>query len=112
MQLPHDRRVTRNHHLIINYKFLQNTIWICSKFVGALQIAIDLVISSICVICKCNAVSTLGIFLKDGKRIYLGCTRGYTSNPANGGILDTVTNSKQPEKKSTSNHMLDHNKEL
>ena len=57
-----------------------------------MQIAIGLVISSICAICKCNAVGTLGIIPKDGKMIYLGCLGGHTSNLVDGGILESDTN--------------------
>jgi len=32
------------------------------------------------------------------KIIYLGCLGGHTSSPANEGILDLGTNSKQPAK--------------
>jgi len=34
VQFPHILTATRNHYLIINRKFLQSTIWVCSKFVG------------------------------------------------------------------------------
>ena len=45
---------------------------------------------------QCSSHS--GITLKDGKRIYLGCLGGHSSSPANGAILDSDTNSKQPVK--------------
>ena len=65
----------------------------------SLKIVIDLVILSISATDKCNAVGTLGTIPKDRKRIYLGCLGGHASNHADGGILDSDTNSKQPEKK-------------
>ena len=43
----------------------------------SLQIATDLVISSICATRKHNAVGTLGIIPKDEKMIYLGCLGGH-----------------------------------
>jgi len=65
----------------------------------SLQIAIGLMILSICATGKCNTVGTLDIISKDGKMIYLGYPGGHTSNPADGGILDSDTKSKQPQKK-------------
>jgi len=64
-----------------------------------LQIVIGLVISSIYVTSKCNTVGTQGIIPRDRKMIYLGCLKGHTSNPADGGILDSDTSLKQPKKK-------------
>ena len=65
----------------------------------SLQIAIGLVISSICA-SKCNALGTLGIIPKDEKKIiYLGCLGGHTSNLAIGGILDSDTTPNKSKKK-------------
>jgi len=68
----------------------------------SLQIAIDLVISSICATDKCNAVGTLDIIPKNEKRIYFICLGGHTSNPTD----ESIT-----KKRSTRNHLLDHDKE-
>jgi len=64
VQLPDGLRVTRNYPLIINCKFLQNTIWVCSKFVGAIAncyLPSDIINAT----GKCNVVGTLGITPND-----------------------------------------------
>jgi len=61
-----------------------------------LQITVGLVISSICVTGKCNAVDTLGITHNDERMRDMTCLGGHTSN--DGGTLDSDTNSKQAEK--------------
>ena len=60
-----------------------------------LQIAISLVILSICATNRCKVVGILGITPNDG-RIKDIKWLGHTSN--DGGTWDSDTNSKQPEK--------------
>ena len=71
-------RVSRNHHHIFNCKFLQNTIWIGSKF---LIIIANCYIS--CISGKYNATNSLGKTPKDIIE-YMGFLGGRTSDTANG----------------------------
>jgi len=76
-----------NYHFIINCELLQNTIWVCNKFV-VVTVNCYLVRLSSYATDKCNAEDTLGITPIDEKIIYMGCLEGHISNPFNGGILD------------------------
>ena len=78
----------------------------------SLQIANGLVISSICVTGKCNAVGALDIIPKDEKKIYLRCLRGHTYNLADGGILARTQTPNDQKMKSTRNHLRGHDKKL
>jgi len=76
-----------------------------------LQIAIGLVISSIYVTGKYNAVGILGITLKNERMRYMICLRGHTTS--DGGTLDsTQAPNNQKKIRSTKNHLLDLGKKL